>query len=71
LPVNARGCRFDDDGAMIGVAGSRKHAREAVDPTGAAPAIESAGRAIARVIVTHDARWHGFWLARYLPRGRG
>lgn len=59
--------------------GSTKHTRYALEPNGAAlgALIEklkqrsgSAGRAIARVIVTHEAGRDGFWLARHLqPRG--
>jgi transposase len=57
--------------------GSTKHTRHVVEPNGPAFAalIErlkersaSAGRPIARVIVTHEAGRDGFWLARFLQR---
>jgi len=57
--------------------GSRKHTRHAVDPSGPALAalIErlkarsaTAGKEIARVILTYEAGRDGFWPARYLQR---
>jgi len=57
--------------------GSAKHTRHVVEPNG--PALDSlidrlkarsaqAGKAIRRIIVTHEAGRDGFWLARFLQR---
>lgn len=61
----------------VQVPGSRKHTKHAVEPNG--PALTTlletlkarsaaAGKAIARIVVTHEAGRDGFWLARFLMR---